>query len=130
MAHRGAAVPLVLIPRFTSYLGEGTYTSAPLDVSEYSDGRVTLWRGPLVGDSADGASFSWHVEDSHDAVTWQRSSPMPPEDPVSTTDTSSQQHFGVVRRWMRVVVELEADSNGVAAITCWAVGLLDRRLAD
>ena len=36
MANTGLYVPLVMIPRFTTYIGQGTYTTAPLDVSAYS----------------------------------------------------------------------------------------------
>ncbi|MEJ2202960.1 MAG: hypothetical protein P8170_02490 [Gemmatimonadota bacterium] len=36
----GELVPLVLIPRYTSYVGDGTFTTIAMDVTEYESAIV------------------------------------------------------------------------------------------
>ena len=128
MSMVGMAVPLILVPRFTGYVGAGTYATAPLDVTAYARAFVTLWRGPLVGDPGDGALFECWFEGSHDAQQWTRIVPMPPSPVITTVDTSSDEEIPLTRHWMRVVIRLTADSAFAVGITCFAAGLLERRI--
>jgi hypothetical protein len=120
----GLYVPLVLVPRFTSYVGEGTYETAPLDVSEFARFSVTVWRGPRVGAGGSGGSFELVFEQSDDAQVWSSFTGV---SAITTTDTSSIVATDLTMRWMRVKVTLVDDSNDAAAITCWVVGNLERR---
>lgn len=128
MSTTGIAVPLVMVPRFTGYVGPGTYATAPLDVSAYSAAHLTLWRGPLVGDTGSGALFECWFETSHDALEWTRVFPPPLSPVITATDTSSVADVPVTRRWLRIVVRLTADTSDVVGITCWASGLLEKRI--
>ena len=46
----GRLVPLVLLPRFTSF-AEGIFQTVPMDVSDFQRAIVTVWRGPVPTDS-------------------------------------------------------------------------------
>lgn len=128
MSESGLAVPLIRIPRFTGFVGPGTYATAPLDASAYSAALVTLWRGPLVGDTGSGALFDCWFEESHDALTWTRIVPPPPAPVITTVDTSNDLGVPLSRRWLRIVVQLTADADDVVGITCWASGILEKRI--
>jgi len=117
----GEMVPLVVLPRFTSYVGAGTFSTAPMDVSEFTGGEVTFWRGPLVGGAAM-APFTTHFEGSHDALNWTAVSP-----PVTSANASSWFALPFPKRWFRVRVVLQADGSGVVGISLWLAGAIERR---
>jgi hypothetical protein len=120
MALTGELVPLVLIPRFTTYVGTGDYTSVGIDVSGFASGVMIASRGPLLGttpscdvyieESEDQDPNNWHVLDSVDLAA------VSPE----------TLEFTITRRWLRVRVSL---SSSDAAVTCWCSGSLERRVA-
>ena len=112
----GQTVPLVLIPRYTSYVGANTFTTAPLAVSDYAKAHVTFWRGRCPG------SFAAVFETSHDAVAWTNALGTTT---ITTVDTSDKWNIPLRRRWFRVRITLSTTS-----ITCWATGLLERRLEE
>jgi hypothetical protein len=121
----GLYVPLVMIPRFTSYVGAGTYTTAPLEVSEYGSFVLTVWRGPLVGNPANGAGLSLVFEQSDDAEIWSAFSGI---SAITTANTNSVATTDLTMRWLRARMTLTEDStNHVVAMTCWASGNLVRR---
>lgn len=126
---KGELIPLVMLPRYTSYLGEGTYTTVPLEVTDFAGAALEFWRGPLAG-KPQGATFAAYLEEAVE--------PSPdPADPdgwkvlASTTadDATSLLKVAFSRRYLRFRVVLVADlTNGLAAITCWAAGSLERRM--
>ncbi len=118
---RGSLVPFILIPRFTSYVGAGSYPSVPIELSEYASGAVTLWRGPLLGTSPD--CEVW-FELSRDGTIW---SPMPavPFDPGD--NGTVQCPVTTTNRLFRVRVELTGTNP---AVTMWCAGALERRVAN
>lgn len=122
----GALVPAVLLPRFTSYVGEGTYTTVPMSVEAFDKGRVTFWRGPLVGGAASNP-FRAYFEESHDAVTWTEAASTPSQ-PVTTPNTSAGYAISFKKRWFRIRVELLADAGDVVGISLWMVGALEARV--
>lgn len=113
----GQAVPMVLIPRYTSFVGAGTFTTVPLPVADYAQAHVTFWRGRCTG-----GSFSAVFEDSHDAVTWSNCLGTTT---ITSVDTCGNWDIPLERRWFRVRIALST-----SAITCWATGLLERRLRE
>jgi len=127
---KGTVEPFVLIPRYTSYVGENkedggvdnSFATVPLDVSAFSKAVLTFWRGPLLG--GPGAAFSAQFESSHDGVTW-----FPEGAAITSTDTSDKHDIDLDRRWFRVRIELtENPTNETVGITCWATGNLEQRL--
>lgn len=120
MALEGQITPLVLIPRFTSYINPSStrdFPSVALDASAYSGGEVVLWCGPLIGSSA---SVDVEIQDSEDGVIWTAL------DSGGGSSSSETLTLTLKRRWLRIVVTL-AGTN--AAITCWCSGYLKRRVA-
>lgn len=121
----GIYIPLVMIPRFTSYVGDGDYRSVLLDVSEYAAFVLSVWRGPLVKGVGTGAGLSLTFEDSDDAEVWTTVSGT---SAIVTADASSVVSAELTKRWLRVRLELTEDSTDHAvALTCWAMGHLVRR---
>ena len=118
----GLYVPLVLIPRFTSYLGAGQFTTEPLDVTAFSKGVVTVWCGPLIG--ATGASLEFIFEMAEDPDVWTE---FPFVDPIFTPNGSDVVELPLTMRWLRLKLTLDDDAAGVVALTCWAMGSLEKR---
>lgn len=122
---KGEAVPLVLIPRYTTYAGTGEFTTAPLDVSAYGDAVVTFWRGTMLQGPGAASTFTANFQGSHDAVQWEDLG-----SPIATVDAVSTQEIELTRRWFRVRVLIDdVDPDAGVAITLWATGLLERRIA-
>jgi hypothetical protein len=121
----GLYVPLVMIPRFTSYVGQGTYTTAPLDVSEFAKFTLTVWRGPFVTGTGTGSGMSITFEQSDDAEMWTTFSGI---SAITSANTSSIVTADLTMRWFRVKADMTEDNvNHVVALTCWAIGNLERR---
>jgi hypothetical protein len=118
----GPLTPVALLPRFSSFLGSGSYLSVPMNVEGYAKGTMTVWRGQQPGTSS--PSFNLFFEDSHDAVTWSSLNGSG-TDPGASNSTIVR--FDLARRWLRVRVELTGTDTG---ITCWAVGLLEQRTGE
>lgn len=126
---KGDLVPVVMIPRFTSYVGEGTYTTVPMDVSGFKSATLEFWRGLLHG-TVGQVSFNAHFEEA--------AQPSPPSasdwvaliSPISAPNTSSLLPLTFTRQFFRIRIELATsdDTNNLAAITCWAAGSLEKRI--
>lgn len=117
-------VPIVLIPRFTTYVGAGTYTTIGLEVSRFQSMNVTIWRGPLIGSVPGGAAVSIQLETSPDNETWTADGA-----PITTANAHSFVEALFTRPWMRLKVTLTADASNVVALTCWATGFVEMREA-
>ncbi len=131
----GELVPLVLVPRFTSFMAPGTYITVPLEVSEYATARIQIWLGPLAFDPGSGQAsqrphvtvtieeaFEAQLADSAWVSLWSGGTP----------GASSFATLTLARRYLRVKVVLQAKTNpsddNLAAITAWIAGSLERRI--
>jgi hypothetical protein len=114
----GANVPLVLLPRYTGLAGETTFRTVPLDVNDYVNAVVNIWRGKAIGGTP-----TWTFEESTDQITWTPCGGTT-EDYSLAEDTEVQVVAHLQKRWFRLVVELAGTDP---AVTCWAVGALERR---
>lgn len=108
---QGQMVPVILLPRFTSFAGLGVYETAPLEVTEYDRMVVVLGRNVVAIDAA-----TVTFQDSHDGVEWFD---LHTESGVGTVDVT------LTRRWFRLTIELENDASYV---TYWCAGQLRRRV--
>lgn len=115
----GRHVNVVLVPRFTSYVGTWNFLAAPIPVSAYEAVQVTFWHGPLLGTLP---VISIGCAESNDGETWQ--------DATGGTWAVGQavveQTFraNLTMAWMRFNVALQGTSPSV---TCWAEGFFDVR---
>ena len=115
----GQLVPLVMAPRWTTYIGEGEFGTAPLDVSRYATAYLTFWRSAASGDS-----FKAEFQTSHDAAQWFNEIAA-----ITTAGATDRLVIPLSRRWFRLLVTLEEDETfHYAAVTAWAVGSLELRV--
>jgi hypothetical protein len=112
----GEAVPLVMLPRFSSFVGANTFTTAALRVSDYAKAHVSFWRGPLKS-----GNFSAQFEESHDGQDWDAIGSA-----ITTTDTRDEYSISLGKRWFRLKIQIWGGYG--PAITCWCTGLLERRI--
>lgn len=127
----GELVPVVMLPRYTVFAGKfissdagGGYTTIAMDVTEYQNAIINVWRNALLP-NAGGATFKVIFEESTDQVSWSECATSPSgQDPGVKTEV--QYTAALTRRWFRVRIEL--GGNNDAAVTCWAVGFLEQRL--
>ncbi len=115
----GELIPLVLIPRYTTYAGDSTFTTIAMDVTEYSKAIVNTWRGKLLDNAG---SFSIAFEESTDQDSWTTCTGSTSADPGS--ETEAQYTPELKKRWFRAKVTLTGTSQGAS---CWAIGFLELR---
>lgn len=115
----GERIPIVIIPRFTTFAGASTFFSYALEVSEYSELQLTLWRAPLVGS---GAVFQLSTQQSLNRSDWQSCPGSQDVDPG--TNLESAYAWPLDTQWLRTKLVL---SGSGPVVTCWAQGFLIRR---
>lgn len=118
---KGPLVPLVMIPRYTSYSGSGDFETTPIDVSAYEKAVLDYWRGKLLGGST--PTFRVHFQHSSDGQSWSDivTATDPGQDTVQTITVT------FLKKWFRVKVALTG-STPAAAVTAWMVGVLEERV--
>lgn len=117
---------IVFLPRFTTLVGPGTYTTQPLDVSQFASAQFQVWRGVQVGSSGlDVTKVKVFLEESLDCQEWVlgASAPRGVTIPYSESRLFS---YGFRLRWFRLRVEITAPGEGSVAglVTMWAEGIL------
>ena len=120
----GALVPVVMVPRYTTLVGQpfGAFTTVPVEVTDPGRAILTLWRGPVRS----GVTFTVACEESADQEVWSTCSGTS----ILTQSTLAANTEKVVmatlkRRWLRMRIAFSNPSG--AQMTCWGVGHLDRR---
>jgi len=117
-----------MLPRFTSYVGAGTFATVPLEVTEFERAHLVFWRGPLVGGALT-QPFVATFEESHDAYDWTEADLSRGSQPVDTDDTEEPYTVEFSKRWFRVKVVLGGDATaGVVGISLWMTGGMVRRV--
>ena len=116
----GELVPLVLIPRFSTYTGAHSFYTIAMDVTEYAKAIVNVWRGDLAG----AGTFLISFEESTDQQNWTVCTGGTAADPGA--DTEAQYTATITKRWFRAKVAVTGTDPFV---TCWAVGFLEMRLS-
>ena len=117
----GQLVPIVVVPRFTSFTGVDQYFTLPVRVDDYSGVIVDMYRGPLGGTG--GPTFRFHFYESTDRDTWDvvdgSSGGIDPGD-----KTEFQETLTLKKKWFRVGVALAGTDP---MVTCWMTGFLIKR---
>jgi hypothetical protein len=116
----GQLTPLVLLPRYTTYVGASTFVSIAMDVTEYSAAIINVWRGILLGTTP---SIVFNFQESTDQVTWDNCAGYTPDFDPGEED-EEQVNVTLTKRWFRITILLGGTSP---AATCWAVGFLEQR---
>ena len=125
MATKGKLVPIVLIPRFTSFVSVGTYSSVAIDVSGYSGGTVVAWPGPVYNSGGAAPGLLVKIQDSEDGDHW-----FDIDNINLDSVTSGELDFALTRRWLRASTYLHNSgmTSDPIGVTCWCTGSLESRL--
>jgi len=115
----GRSVPVVLIPRFTTYVGAGIFSTAPIPVAAYSRLVVAFMGGVLPGGPGT-ASFA--CRESNDLSTWPPCGGSTPAYPGPFSET--QWTFDLTMAWLRFDVQLLGAGS---ALTCYLMGHFELR---
>lgn len=118
----GELVPLVLLPRYTTFSGVNTFTTIAMDVTEYQSAIVNVWRGVLNGA---GATVAFSFEESTDQVNWTTCTNGSGGDPGANSE--AQYTPELKKRWFRI--KIETTGTEPVIVTCWAVGFLEMRIS-
>lgn len=119
----GLFVPLVLIPRYTTYTGANatSFTTVGMDVSDYEKAVVSFWRS--AGFNL--ASVTINFEESMDQLAWSTCGGGAFTDPGALVEGQFQPV--ITKRWFRINVTINAAGGGGVAATCWCIGFLMQR---
>ncbi len=118
----GEFVPLVMIPRYTSLIGQptGGFTTIGMDTSDYSKAYVNTFMGPLAGASG---AVTIAFQESTDQTNWTTCSGV--SDTEDLTENGEVQYTpSLSKRWFRLRVTYASSSNSA---TFWSMGYLERR---
>lgn len=121
MPDQGKAVPVVMIPRFTTFVGPSPiYFTSPVRVEAYDQALITVYRGPISG-SGGSVGFSFLESTDRDPNYWS----IIDENVDPGSNAQTQVVATLTKRWFRMGIILGGTTpNGV---TCWAQGFLLRR---
>ena len=116
----GRSVLAVMVPRFSLYVGAGSYYTQPIVASPYSRITLDFWNGNLIGTAAPTVAVSFQEAndpaDFQDCVGGPWSVPSGPGESQFVADLSmSWFQFGVIV------------AGTDAGVTCWAQGLFELR---
>ena len=115
----GELVPLVMLPRYSTYAGATTFYTIAMDVTEYQKAILNFWRGPGPGTP----NVELYFEESTDSINWSACTNVASPE-TQAADTEVQYTPDLKKRWFRVRLVLSG-TNPV--VSCWAVGFLERR---
>jgi hypothetical protein len=126
----GELVPLVLLPRYTTYAGlisAEFFTTIAMDVTQYESAIVNFWRGKIVGTAGSPHLFIVKFEESTDQVSWTECAGSPDGSTITypVENVEKQYTLELKKRWFRIKVQL-GNADNIAS--CWAVGFLEERL--
>ena len=115
----GELVPLVMLPRYASFVGAETFTTIGMEVTDYTNAIVNVWRGPIPGAGTFGITF----QESTDQDTWSTcGNTTVDSDPGASAE--AQYTANLKKRWFRVKVVLGGTDP---AVSCWGLGFLEMR---
>ena len=113
-------VPIVLIPRFTTFAGLNTnFRTHAIAVTEYESIEVFVWRGDL---DDPGWSVTFEVEESMDQQTWTT---VLSASPSATTELRAT--GTLTKSYIRANFTMAGNSGDFPICTAYATGNLIRR---
>lgn len=102
---------VVLVPRFTTFVGAQEFRGTPILVRDYAYAELTAWRSAGVGSP----TFSIGLEQSVDLVAWTSL--------LSIAPTAGEEETGTAQftqPWVRFKAVLSGGDG--LAVTAWMVG--------
>ncbi len=116
----GKYVPLVVLPRFSTFVGNGIYWTQPIPVAAYYALSLNVWRGAMNGSGAPATSVQF--QESNELSSWEATAGtgggvVPPM-------VETQYRPLLSRAWFRMGVVISGTNPGV---TCYAIGFAELR---
>ena len=116
----GTVQKVVLLPRFTTFVGAGDFLTAPVNVRQFAQGLISVWRGresvvPGLDD------FTVTLQESPDLEIWNDVASLVPD---ANEELSATADFDL--EWVRLKINLSLDGSPAQepSVTCWAVANL------
>ncbi len=121
----GTQVPLVLLPRYTTYSGadQAVFTTIGMDVSEYDKAILSFWRS--AGKDLNAVAINF--QESNDQNLWSTCGGGPFNDPTANTEAQFQPV--ITKRWFRISITIQGVAAANCVATCWCIGFLEQREA-
>jgi hypothetical protein len=122
----GELVPLVMIPRYTTYAGakpDDGFTTVGMDVTNYDSAILNIWRGQIIATGGTPA-FKVNCEESTDQNVWSACEGTSVDEAI-LEDTEEQIVAQLNKRWFRIRISV---AGTAPVVSCWAVGYLEQRL--
>lgn len=116
----GELVPLVMIPRFSTYCGNDVFSTIAMDVTEYQAAILNVWRNTGVSTT----TLTLQFQESTDGVVWSNCTTVPAAPHTPAAGTETQYEVTLKKRWFRMTAQPNSASS---VVTCWAVGFLEQR---
>ena len=116
----GRNVPVVLVPRYTTYLGNQGFPTQPIPVAAYSKITIDFWHGPIQGAGPPGVGISF--TESNDLENWVGCTGGPWFVPSGVGEL--QFSADLTRAWFQFLV---VPTGGNPGVTCWAQGFFELR---
>lgn len=114
----GQNVPIVLIPRYTTYVGTGDFRTIPIPVSAYEALVLNFINGNMIGSG----TVILSCQETNDLQTWTACTGDTPAVPSPFQEI--QWRFNVSKAWLRFTVSLNGNNIG---FTCAAQGFFEKR---
>lgn len=109
-----------LSPRFGSLVGDGAFTTLPVETGSAVRATFTVWRGRILSD-AHGATVGFTIEQSGDLVSWDACpGAVQPFDPGQDVESSIE--LEISKRFLRLRIE---HSGGVRMVSHYVFGYLE-----
>lgn len=115
----GKLETVTLVPRFSGFLGAGTYETVGINVTDFAGATVHAWRSALIGTTP---SVQFTFEESIDQENWTTCTGGSADDPGPGTEEVYA--ITLKKRWFRVKIDLAGTDCGV---TGWVVAEFERR---
>jgi hypothetical protein len=106
----GRAVPLVLVPRFTTYVKDGEFPSIGVDVTPFGSAVVHVWRGRLIGTLP---GVTARFEESIEQESWTACDGGASFSPAQLAVTTKT--LALAKRYLRVVFALTGTDVALTA---------------
>lgn len=112
----GDVKKIILVSRYTTLVGDTSFTTAPVNIREFASAWIFAWRGAAIG-SLD--TFEIRVQQSTDLRIWSDlGSSLTP-----AADSEDSEEYDFTMDWLRLTIVItESAPDGQPAVTCWVMG--------
>lgn len=122
----GLSVPVVMVPRFTTFCGGVAFETMAIDISRYSGAELTVWRGEMAGTSP---AFKVTFQESTDGTAGSWTDCTGGAQTSVSEDSQTQFALTFTKRLFRALIELETSDSTIPVGTGWISGFFEQRVS-